>query len=81
MEKRNSLNNVLRCATSRKTDAAASPEKKSSLEDVFLRAAKRQDQVRSHEFVESGAETQEAMFFIPPAVVRATTFRRRTDEF
>ena len=81
MEKRNSLNSVLRRAANRKINTAASPEKEGSLEDVFLRAAKREDQARSKDLVESGAATQVSLFFIPPAAVRASKVRRRTDEF
>lgn len=52
-----------------------------ALADEILRAAKRKHQEESRELVRSGARTQESMLFIPPDLVRASKFRRRTDEF
>ncbi|WP_434717210.1 hypothetical protein P5X00_39815 (plasmid) [Paraburkholderia sp. A2RO-4L] len=49
--------------------------------DVWLRRAKRKYQEASRALARSGARTQESMCFIPPSVVRASTIRRRTDEF
>ncbi|TCG02434.1 hypothetical protein BZM26_01020 [Paraburkholderia strydomiana] len=49
--------------------------------DEILRAAKREFQRESRELVRSGARTQESMLFIPKDVIKATKFRRRTDEF
>lgn len=52
-----------------------------SLADEILRAAKRKHQEESRELVCSGAGTQESMLFTPPNLLRASKFRRRTDEF
>ncbi|CAB3741297.1 hypothetical protein LMG24238_06742 [Paraburkholderia sediminicola] len=52
-----------------------------ALEDEILRAAKRRYQEESRELVRSGARTQESMLFIPLDLVRASEFRRGTDEF
>lgn len=46
-----------------------------------LWAAKRADQARSRELVRTGQATQDSMIFIPRDVIKAATFRRRTDEF
>jgi hypothetical protein len=52
-----------------------------TLEDEIFRAAKREQQEQSRAQVRSGARTQESMLFIAPSIVRASKFRRRTDEF
>ncbi|MGF6444732.1 hypothetical protein [Paraburkholderia youngii] len=50
-------------------------------ETTGLWPAKRAYQARSRELLRSGQVTQDSMAFIPRAVVKASTFRRRTDEF
>jgi hypothetical protein len=49
--------------------------------DVWLRRAKRRYQAESRALVRSGACTQDSMSFIPKELIKAPTFRRRTDEF
>jgi hypothetical protein len=49
--------------------------------DEILAAAKREQQARDRAQVNSGARTQESMLLIVPSIVRASTFRRRTNQF
>lgn len=42
---------------------------------------KRAQQARDRMLVRTGQRTQESMFFIPPEIVRASTFRHRSHEF
>lgn len=54
---------------------------KDSLRDVALEAAKREHQAMSRAQVRSGERSQESMFFIVPALVKAATVRHRVLSF
>lgn len=54
---------------------------KFTLEDKVLALAKRERQARARALLESGARSQESMFFISPAVVKATKVKHRALSF
>ena len=51
------------------------------LRDVALEAAKREYQEKSRALVRSGERSQESMYFIAPALVKAATVRHRVLSF
>lgn len=50
-------------------------------ESTGLWPGKRAQQARDRMLVRTGQRTQESMFFIAPEIVRASTFRHRSQEF
>jgi hypothetical protein len=50
-------------------------------EDETLAAAKRERQQRTRALVESGARSQESMFFISPALAKSATVKHRVLSF
>ena len=54
---------------------------KLSYEDKALTVAKREQQASARALVESGARSQESMFFISPTVVKAAIVRHRVLSF
>lgn len=50
-------------------------------ESTGLWPGKRAQQARDRMLVRTGQRAQESMFFIPPEIVRASTFRHRSHEF
>ncbi|WP_146242698.1 hypothetical protein [Paraburkholderia silvatlantica] len=50
-------------------------------ESTGLWPGKRAQQARDRMLVRTGQRTQESMFFIPPEIVRVSTFLHRSHEF